>query len=285
MGRRSLAMKKFQLGLMGIWIVGTLDVACSSDLPNNKATGHSGGGGAFAVGGAVNSGGAAASGADAGGGESSTISCIGNVTDALSALTPYWINESTACGSLAVSNGTVELVRQGGCANPPSPNQTAAILTLDPSHWSVCGDFDISVDFSLVSFTVPSNQWHAATLRIADPNGSPADIFSSTKTPGMTIEVFSSIWTPHVRYNSYAADTSSSQANVATTDTVGRYRITRVGSLVNAYYWSSGAWSLLNTATLNSAPWTIELYISADSVTSNDVVDFSGLTIASSSTP
>jgi hypothetical protein len=243
-------------------------------------TGGAGQGG-VTTGGTTGSGGSPATSGDAG----STVACIGNLTGALSGVTPYWIDKSTTCGSWSVSNGTLELVRQGGCASPPASNQIDALMTLDSSRWSVCGDFDVSVDFSLLAFPVPSNQWHAASLRIADPNGSPVDIFNSSKTPGMTVEVFSSVSTPQVRYNSFTTDAAGNTVYTETSDTQGKFRITRIGAFVSAYYWSSGAWKLLNTATLNRVPWTIELYISGDSATTNDVVDFSGLTIVSSSAP
>jgi hypothetical protein len=240
-------------------------------------------GGTTAVGGLTGSGGSSG-GAVGSGGSSATVACIGNVTDAFTTLAPYWVNQSTACGSVAASNGTLELERQGGCSNPPSSDQISALVNLDTSRWALCGDFDVTVNFSLLKFGIPSNSWHAAALRVCDPAGSPGDLFADNKAEGMTLEYFSSMYTPHERYNSYSTD-ALQPSMAATSDSRGKYRMTRVGAQVTAYYWSGGGWTQLQTATLHSTPWTIELYVAGVGAPLDDIVDFSGLTISSASTP
>ena len=77
---------------------------------------------------------------------------------------------------------------------------------------------------------------------------------------------------------------------VATTDTTGKFRLTRVGSTVTSYYSSAGngSWVAVHTATgITTTPWGLVFYtgyaLGTDRTDMN--VTFSSLTITSGSAP
>jgi len=78
---------------------------------------------------------------------------------------------------------------------------------------------------------------------------------------------------------------------VATTDTTGKFRLTRVGSTVTSYYYSSagsGSWVPVHTGTgITTTPWSLVFYTGY--ALGGDMTDmsvtYSSLTITSSSAP
>jgi hypothetical protein len=212
--------------------------------------------------------------------------CLGNVSIDFAALAPYWIDSSAACGSASVSAKALQLTRTGTC----TAAREGGFVTLDPSRWKLCGDFDVQVDFNLVAFTVPTGgtQTRYAVVRAGDPSS----------TSGIALE----------RYNAPTANTCPPSTQnykgwsttsvdcggatmVATTDTTGKFRLTRVGSTVTSYYDSSagnGSWVAVHTATgITTTPWGLVFYtgyaLGTDRTDMN--VTFSSLTITSGSAP
>ena len=78
--------------------------------------------------------------------------CMGNYSDDFEdGDLPVGWTPTTGCVAAIETGGQLKTARSLGCANYQSR------LRMDPSQLTVCGDFDISVDFELVSFPVPSS--------------------------------------------------------------------------------------------------------------------------------
>jgi hypothetical protein len=127
----------------------------------------------------------------------------------------------------------------------------------------LCGDFDLQVDFALTGFITPSISSNTlfASLHVYDPT------LTSLALNGMSIERYAAGYLGSQEYKSYTSNEGDeASVLVATGDMAGRFRIVRSGTAVRSYYWKTGVggagdgqWVLVNTATLSSTPWIIEL--------------------------
>jgi hypothetical protein len=173
--------------------------------------------------------------------------CIGNATDDFSSgmLAPNWVPWDI-CGTTAVSAGALVLDRPAACTG-----SLGAVL--DTCNFKVCGDFDAQVDFTLKNFALPATASRYAGMNVhplaAATPASPAWSISVERLDSSYVNAN----VPQQRnYKGYT--TSSVDANstfVATADTSGRFRITRVGTTLTAYYWKASAWVPI---TVTSAP-------------------------------
>jgi hypothetical protein len=170
--------------------------------------------------------------------------CIGNSTDDFSSgtLAPYWAPWDT-CGTTSVSAGALVLDRPAACTG-----SLGAVL--DTCNFEVCGDFDTQVDFALKNFTIPATASRYAGMNVHSLAG-------ATPAWNVTVERLDS---SYINFNvpqqqNYKGYTTSSEdassTFVATADTSGRFRITRVGTTLTAYYWHTSAWVPI---TATSAP-------------------------------
>jgi hypothetical protein len=260
---------------------GTLATGHTAYFDNLMISGGScgsGSGGGSGIGGS--------SGAGGSGGAGGGAACLGNISIDFAALAPYWIDSSAACGSASASANALHLTRTGTCTSA----QVGGAVTLDPSHWKLCGDFDVQVNFNLVAFTVPvgGTQTRYAVVRATDPSS----------TSGIALERYNAPVAnpcPPSTQNYKGWSTTSTDCGgatmVATTDTTGKFRLTRVGSTVTSYYYSSagsGSWVAVHTGTgITTTPWSLVFYtgyaLGADMTDMS--VTYSSLMITSSSAP
>ena len=174
--------------------------------------------------------------------------CIGNATDDFSSgtLAPHW-SPWDNCGTTAVSAGALVLDRPAAC---PGTLGGSLGAVLDTCNFEVCGDFDAQIDFALTNFAIPATASRYAGMSVHSP---------AAATPAWNLSVErldSSYVNANVpqQQNYKAYTTSSVDADstfVATADTSGRFRITRVGTTLTAYYWNTSAWVSI---TATSAP-------------------------------
>jgi len=204
----------------------------------------------------------------------SGIACLGDVSMTFADFSTYWVNQSTACGSVSAPSGdSVTLSLTGGCTT-----SVAASVALAPS-WALCGDFDIAVAFDILNLSVPSGDWTSATLRAFDPGTTPENLFDISHN-GMAVERYNNGgYTPSESYKSYTNDAAVS-VYVGTTDTVGAFRIARSGMTVTAYYWEagdagSGNWVMINTVIFPAVPWTVRIDTAAFNDLAGQSVAFS----------
>ncbi|HEX7508678.1 MAG TPA: hypothetical protein VF550_18035 [Polyangia bacterium] len=175
--------------------------------------------------------------------------CIGNATDDFSSgtLAPHW-SPWDNCGTTAVSAGALVLDRPAVCSGTLGGSLGAG---LDTCNFKVCGDFDAQIDFALTNFAIPLTASRYAGMNVHSPA-------AATPAWNLSIErLDSSYINANVpQYENYKAYTTSSvdasSTFVATTDTSGKFRITRVGTTLTAYYWNTSAWVSIRSIT-NSA--------------------------------
>jgi hypothetical protein len=227
-------------------------------------------------------GGADAAGVDGGAGgavDSSTCPatgpvCIGNATDDFSSemLAPYWVPWDI-CGTTAVSAGALVLDRPATCTG-----SLGAVL--DTCNFEVCGDFDAQVDFALKNFAIP-----ATASRYAGMNVHP--LAAATPAWNISVERLNSSYInsnvpQQQNYKGYTTSSvDASSTFVATADTSGRFRITRVGTTLTAYYWNTSAWVPITVTSAPADPMlVIGVYAGGDDPTALTVA-FDNFSIAS----
>ena len=175
--------------------------------------------------------------------------CIVSISDDFSEtnLASYWIDASTCAGQIE-TNGKLVLEKANGC-----PVGSGMMIRFDSTYF-VCGDFDIRVDYDLTNWpAVDSTRWVGfgigynligMSIRRVDLN------YTDSCVPSTSVYKSSSL----------VGGNCASTLN-PTSDTQGRFRITRVGATTKSYYWNGASWELVRTAILNDAPWNLRLQI------------------------
>lgn len=213
----------------------TWELVATNLVPNGD-----GGGGSAGSGGSVGTGGSGGSGWVGTGGR---VSFEDNFDDG--ELDPLWL-ATGECFVPVETGGQLVMTKSDGCSGGGSAalNQVAR---------PVVGDFEVTVDFDLQSFSVPltASRWASLSVRkISD--GSPVgwiDRYNRFEPilacPPSTMSY--KAWT------TISIDCDPSVAWAATDHMQGRFRITRQGTQVTMSYWDAGQWQ-----TLKSAPVTDE---------------------------
>ncbi len=113
----------------------------------------------------------------------------------------------------------------------------------------LCGDFDVQVDFDLLSFPVPASGDIVAGIALYQVGGPwAANIQRYNRKLGAcnpSTQTYKAFSTNSSNCNSAAVTWQ------ATTDQSGKLRVTRQGAIIQMYYWSAGAWSLMRTDRLS----------------------------------
>jgi hypothetical protein len=203
-----------------------------------------------------------------------TCKCVGNITDDFNdgVLAPRWVVPTQSCGTIAENNG-VMLLSHSDCAGTIQ-------VAMQKEAEVICGDFEISVDYTLSGFTPPASGSRWGTL----------SILASDLSLNASIE----------RYNRFAADSASptctpSTANykmfvgsslncdsklVPTTDQIGRFKVVRSGASLDFFTWS-GAWQKQWTKAFTSKDVIVRFYAGIDVAGTAFSVAFDNLTILS----
>lgn len=143
--------------------------------------------------------------------------------------------------------------------NKLQASHTAIQATSRISRAVLSGDFDIEVDFEIV--TGPdTNRW--ILQFVLTPDNPPTNTY---------ILVDRRYDSGHKYYSNLYLSGVTNQNTAATTNTSGKFRVTRVGSVVNVYYYDSG-WVLINNHNNYS---TADMYIQPRSETTT-VINYAG---------
>lgn len=115
------------------------------------------------------------------------------------------------------------------------------------SKYSFAGDFDASVDFNLLQFPyiykcdlgmqMESSDGQALLVKRQRQEGHDQYVATRILGPGSWLDI----------------------SVVNTTQVTGRFRVTRTGTMFQAYYWSGGSWVSLGSATFFSGPVRLRL--------------------------
>jgi hypothetical protein len=141
-------------------------------------------------------------------------------------------------------------------------------------RWFFTGDFDVQVDYQSVSVGAGPTDGGLNLIATMDPKNA---IYVRRKLWG------TSLYDKSVINN---GGSWTSYASVATTDTSGKLRLTRVGAVVAAYYWTGSAWVQIGSDyTMTYArPMYLDLYVGPAGGTANVTVKVRNFTINSGTT-
>jgi hypothetical protein len=200
--------------------------------------------------------------------------CIGNATDDFSSgmLAPYWAPWDT-CGTTTVSAGALVLDRPAACTG-----SLGAVL--DTCNFEVCGDFDAQVDFALTNFAIPATASRYAGMNVHS-------VAAATPAWTITVERLDSSYVnasvpQQQNYKGYTTSSVDADSNfVATADTSGRFRITRVGTTLTAYYWNTSAWVPITSTSAPADPMLVIGVYAGSSDPTALTVTFDNFSIAS----
>lgn len=141
-------------------------------------------------------------------------------------------------------------------------------------RWFLTGDFDIQVDYQIDSTG-------------AGPTDGGINLYAYLDTGANQFYVRRKMWNSN-RYDKDVRNNGSwvSYSSVVTTDTGGKLRLTRVGSVVAAYYWTGSAWAQIgsNYTMTYARPVHIECALAPTGGTANATVRLRNFTINSGST-
>ncbi len=169
------------------------------------------------------------------GASAQVCSCAGDLSDGFEDGVLTWIPSAT-CGFVVETSGTLRTVH--------AQCEGYSQARLEPS---VCGEFDLQIDCSSSNFVAAGNVGtRAGGMRVETAGGSPV----------MSIEIHNSAFSggcipAPLTIKAYAADSTACLASWGTYDSNMRFRITRQGSTVKAYYQDSSGppWVELHSAT------------------------------------
>jgi|GEM_PF-6322402 len=172
---------------------------------------------------------------------SASICCAGNRSDdfADGNLAPLWIDLST-CGSVSETGGQLVLTRPSGCDFLDGPE-----AWLD-SNLIICGNFDVQIDFALLNWPAPSLEQNASFYVSAG-----TEYFAIGRHRAGSV----SACIPYTdSYRAWQGIPDNCNATwVQSSDLQGKFRITRIGTTLQSYYWNGSAWVLVRTGTMTTA--------------------------------
>jgi hypothetical protein len=145
---------------------------------------------------------------------------------------------SGGCGSPVETSGQLRLDVPTGCEGGNK-------LMLDGSQQTICGDFDVSVDFVLYSFPVPPSAYQARATGMQVQKASDESFVATIER--YNIGVYTCYEPAAQSYKAWTTNSDNCAPYAqwaATTDMQGKFRITRTGATLGMYYLDSG-WQLL----------------------------------------
>ena len=199
--------------------------------------------------------------------------CVGDLTDDFSdgSLSPHWVIENIPCGSIVESGGALQINR-GVCLGTAS-------VKMEDANQIICGDFDIWVDFSLSSFSVPPSGSRWASFGVFNVGQSRKAVLERYNRSSAGDCVATS------NYKAYVDNSLNCTSTTApTSDQSGRFRIRRVGADVEFYVWS-GSWTLFATKAFITDDVYIKFFAGTDQSATAFSVVYDNLSITSQSCP
>ena len=180
----------------------------------------------------------------------SRAQCAGDIKDDFSgsALSPWWVDVSQ-CGSVVTeSDGVVNLYKPDGCVG-------FSMVRLAPGSL-LCGDFDLAIDYTL---DMPPAQSAGGSIH-------GTQLYTSTGTLVAGAERYRQGNTSCVapQFDSYKFYTGvpgcpNDAIYLPTSDTAGKFRLTRIGGTIEAFYWSGTDWVLGMSRPITTEPVYLQL--------------------------
>lgn len=197
--------------------------------------------------------------------------CTGNFTDDFQdgVLNPAFISSST-CGTVQETGGRLVLNKASGCTGGATFSQNASVQVL-------CDDFNVMVDFELLSFPVPGSGSRWGSMQVQRLSGQPVATIERYYrfAPGDCAPSTSN-------YKAFTTDSQNCTATlVSTSDMIGRFRISRIGKTLRTYYWSAGAWQLLRSESGATESLRLVFYTGTDASTVGQSIAFDNLIVSS----
>jgi hypothetical protein len=196
--------------------------------------------------------------------------CVGNVTDDFNdgALAPRWTIVEQACGSISESSGALQLAR-GNCKGN-------LVVYMNRTQEIICGDFDLTVDFALSNFTVPSagSRYVSFGVRTVDlAHHAVIERYNRFAAGDCTPSTSN--------YKAWASNSLNCASIMSPTSAQsGRFRLRRAGSSILFYVWN-GSWVHLGTKTFPADDVFIIFYTGQDVATTSFTARFDNLEIRS----
>lgn len=165
---------------------------------------------------------------------------------------------SPITGSLSIESNKLRSVITNAIQN----NKTG-------SNFKISGDFDIQVDYTLVSVT-SIDTWNVR-------------LYAFTENYDDNIDIARRYGSGDFYFDSYNVDGGGYTTNsTATTNTTGKLRLRRVGSTVTSYYWGGSDWVTLSA----SLSWvfddvTVSIYCNTATTAQSHTADFDNFTVNS----
>ncbi|MFH1313221.1 MAG: hypothetical protein ABIJ00_08335 [Candidatus Eisenbacteria bacterium] len=152
----------------------------------------------------------------------------------------FW-EDASGCGSISEHSGRMNLTKNSGCVgNAVARWQSQHILS---------GDFNVEVDFTFFSFSMPDTGYRYHSIKVFSTAGGVLGGMERWRS------AFTNSCTPYQdAYKFYANGTNSCTSEwIQTSDSSGKFRLSRSGSTFRAYYWSGTSWILGLSETVPTA--------------------------------
>ena len=198
------------------------------------------------------------------------VACAPLIADdfASSSLSPRWVQIGN-CGPAVEGNGQLILSKPAGCGS----QATRGVIGVhsDPTSEVICGDFDISVDYTLTNLSVPAtpdSRYTGLLLKLASDSVVVGHVAAEERYLSPT-----DVCTPYSNaYKLFGTNPDNCVAVwTATSDFSGRFRMVRQRGTIYQYYWDGGAWIQGRTAPITQDALAIELYTAATTPDAQEV--------------
>jgi hypothetical protein len=145
----------------------------------------------------------------------------------------WYIGAQGTGPSTAVTNDRLEISIPGNSSSGGDPSPFGGFINSPP----LGGDFDVQVDFTLVTWTVPAGV-QISIQTIFGPGPKPFD--------AMVTLMSDPDFNPPQSYSAYLNGPSDS---IPTQDIAGKFRLKRTGTTIEAFYWAPSGWQLIASRT------------------------------------
>lgn len=140
---------------------------------------------------------------------------------------------------------------------------------------SLCGDFDVQVDFELPHFPTPAigSRWAGLQIRRTSNDAAVATVERYSRELGD--------FNPSTQnYKAYTASSlNSASSMIATTDFSGKLRISRQGVQLRMQFWNGATWTLLRNEAGTTDPVYMRLFTATDLEPTSHKITFDNLSV------
>jgi hypothetical protein len=181
--------------------------------------------------------------------------CLDGYVDTFSdGVVAPWVDVSTGgCGSVSEVGGKLQLSKPSGCVGFAAVNLGSSVL---------CGDFEVEIDYQLTfpGVSTAGGSIQGMQIRVSGSDDLVAGAERYRESANSCVPNSDSY-----KFYTTIPGCATNAIYYPSTDTQGRFRITRHGATVQGYYWNGTTWVLGMTRPITTA----DLYIRLQSGTNN----------------